>query len=258
MYLITLISLILFYILDTLSNLVFTKIYCLKLEKDRKFYSSYVRSFVHALITSIAALYDTYVIMNNTSINFFDYYSPVIMVTSNISIAYFFYDTIYLISSAYSDKKITKETIMYFLHHVVFGIAIYYFSISNYHALITCGLLTEISTTVFGAHIMYRFLAKYYSNQIVLTNTKTNNNTNIIKYYDNIAHKLFILFGTLFGLIRICLIGSLVIYNFNQFYENNIIYVCMFLIVLNSVWFVSIIKSMFNYRFVLVITNKNL
>ena len=136
---------------------------------------------------------------------------------------------------------------MFLLHHVIFSITIFLLSISNkYHAFIATGLLTEVSTICFNIHALYRLLAKYNAGLI------NNNYKNLQKsiYYDNISHKLFNLFGILFFVIRICFIGIIVIFNFTKLYELNFLltFISIFIMLLNSIWMISIFKAIINYR----------
>ena len=64
--------------------------------KDLQLYTSYVRSLIHALITSIYALYEIYIILS-TNACIFNYYSYITYIVSAISIGYFVYDTFYII-----------------------------------------------------------------------------------------------------------------------------------------------------------------
>lgn len=237
-------SFLTFFSLSSAIHYAFNKIKLIK--KDNNLYTAYIVSFFHSLITATISLYECYKILS-LNVDIFNYSSNLILITSGISIGYFIQDTTYLLQCM--REKISRDNLMYLMHHVVFSISIYMLAMSNkYHALIVVGLLTEITTIFVDLHMLFRFLAKYY-NGVVKNYENVKNKVRSV-YYDNLSQRMFNIFAVLFGVIRICMLSVIFVLHRHTMYNISIyLYsVGIFIVVLNFVWFVGITKAVRNYR----------
>lgn len=213
---------------------------------DELLISANVCSFVNASIVTLYSLYALFRIhcdisIFNVSEALFLMNSDNMNIIANLIVGYFISDVIYLLLCT---RTLSKNNIMYLVHHVIFSLILYWFSVSGkYHFFGLATLLTESSTIIINMHQYCRYYAKIYKNNLL------NEQRDIYNIY---AYCLFFVFIIVFICSRFIVTIMLILGYYELIYKTEplLFLLAIFIFMLNGIWLKEIIKIIFNYKFV--------
>jgi hypothetical protein len=201
-------------------------------------------SFINALFSTCfagLALYETN--FSNLEESYY-FSSPSLKTISECMIGYFLSDLVYLILLTVLSNKLTKNNMMYFVHHIVFSSILLWISgLNKYHYLVYYQLLTEFSSVVMGVFNYCRYYAKFY---------KTLAKYFPYMWYNFTSYIVFILFVVSFFVVRIVLTIWLFATYFDLICNDEpmLFLFAVFILGLNVIWLKELVLAVIRFRYV--------
>lgn len=190
-------------------------------------YASYYTSFIHAIYLTVVGSATIYELYDN--IHYFDVESYWFNYYISVSIGYFLFDLIHLIM--FTPVSFSFSNVIYYCHHIGFIFILYYIILQNsFHGASAIVLLVETSTIFLDGFHYFSYLSKKNPN---------------VKLYKVLCRWLFKLFVILFVFFRIINVAFILYYFWDDLGMCEVLRgVAYFILILNSVWLIPIIKFM--------------